>query len=181
MDARRDSKPSSAKNRTAVERTSERELVVTRTFNGPARLVFEAWTKPELLQRWWAPKSYGLSFLSCEADVRAGGMYRFVFSHASTEEPLEFFGKYIEVTPHSRLVWTNDEGGEGGAITTVTFEERGGETLVVTHDLYSSKEALDAAIASGSTGGIGESFEQLDALLSTLVASPAGQTLSGEA
>ena len=181
MDAREESKPSSAKNRTTAERKSDREVVVTRTFDGPARIVFEAWTKPELLQRWWAPNSYGLSFLSCEADVRTGGMYRFVFSHASSEKPMEFFGRYLEVTPHSRLVWTNEEGGEGGAITTVTFEERGGETLVVTHDLYASKEALEAAIASGSTGGMGESFEQLDALLITLGTSAAGRTLREEA
>ena len=114
------------KNRTTVERKSERELVVTRTFNGPARIVFEAWTKPELLKRWWAPKSFGVSFLSCEADVRTGGTYRFVFGHPASEQPMAFFGRYIEVTPHSRLVWTNDEGGEGGAVTTVTFEEKGG-------------------------------------------------------
>jgi uncharacterized protein YndB with AHSA1/START domain len=158
------------KNRTTMERKSERELVVTRTFNGPARLVFEAWTKPELLKRWWAPKSFGISFLSCEADVRTGGTYRFVFGHASSEQPMAFFGRYIEVTPHSRLVWTNDES-DDGAVTTVTFEERGGETLVVMHDLHPSKEALDGAIASGSTGGMGESFEQLDELLVTLGAS----------
>ena len=155
MDARRESESDPMKNRTTVERKSERELVVTRTFNGPARIVFEAWTKPELLKRWWAPKSFGVSFLSCEADVRAGGTYRFVFGHPASEQPMAFFGRYIEVTPHSRLVWTNDEGGEGGAVTTVTFEERGGETLVVMHDLYPSKEALDAAIASGSTSGYG--------------------------
>jgi uncharacterized protein YndB with AHSA1/START domain len=160
----------SGKNRTTVERKSDRELVVTRTFNGPARLVFEAWTKPELLKRWWAPKSFGISFLSCEADVRTGGAYRFVFGHPSSEQPMAFFGRYIEVTPHSRLVWTNDEG-EGGAVTTVTFEERGGETLLVVHDLYRSKEALDEAIASGSTSGCGEQFEQLDELLVTLGAS----------
>src|SRR5580692_342480 len=168
MDARRESEPTPAKNRTTVERKSERELVVTRTFNGPARIVFEAWTSPALLQRWWAPKSFGVSFLSCETDVRTGGTYRFVFGHAASERPMEFFGRYIEVTPHSRLVWTNDEGGEGGAVTTVTFEERGGETLVVMHDFYPSKEALDAAIASGSTGGFSETFEQLDELLVTL-------------
>ena len=156
------------KNRTTVERKSERELVVTRTFNGPPRIVFEAWTKPELLKRWWAPKSFGVSFLSCEADVRTGGRYRFVFGHASSEKPMEFFGRYIEVTPYSRVVWTSDEGGEAGAVTTVTFEESGDETLVVMHDLYPSKEALDGAIASGSTGGMGESFEQLDELLVTL-------------
>src|SRR3954463_8182141 len=165
MDARRESEPASGKNRTTVERKSERELVVTRTFNAPARIVFEAWTKPDLLKRWWAPKSFGVTFISCEADVRAGGAYRFVFSHPASGQPVAFFGKYIEVTPHSRLVWTNEEEGEGGAVTTVTFEERGAETLVVMHDLYPSKEALDGAIASQSTSGFSETFEQLDELL----------------
>jgi len=167
MDSKGASDPTSGKNRTTVERTSERELVVTRSFNAPARLVFAAWTKPELLMRWWAPKSFGVSFLSCEADVRAGGTYRFVFGHAASEQPMAFFGRYIEVTPHTRLVWTNDEGGDGGTITTVSFEERGGQTQVVMHDLYPSKEALDEAIASGSTSGFGETFEQLDEFLAT--------------
>jgi uncharacterized protein YndB with AHSA1/START domain len=162
------------KRNTTVERKSERELVVTRTFNAPAHIVFEAWTKPDLLKRWWAPKSFGVSFISCEADVRAGGAYRFVFGHPASKQPMEFFGRYLEVTPHSRLVWTNDEGGEGGeggAVTTVTFEERGAETLVVMRDLYPSKEALDGAIASRSTSGFSETFEQLDELLVTLGAS----------
>src|SRR5215510_12225447 len=159
------------KNQTTVERKSERELVVTRTFNGPARMVFEAWTRPELFKRWWVPKSVGMSLLSCEMDLRVGGTYRLVFSHPAFSEPMAFFGRYNEVTPHSRLVWTNDEGGEDGAGTTVTFEERGAEALVVVHDLYPSKEALDGAIASGSTGGFCETFEQLDELLVTLDAS----------
>jgi uncharacterized protein YndB with AHSA1/START domain len=153
------------KNPTAVERKSERELVVTRTFNGPARIVFQAWTTPELLMRWWAPKSFGVSFISCEADYRTGGSYRFVMGHPASDQPMAFFGRFIEVTPPFRLVWTNEEGGADGSVTTVTFEERGGQTLVVVHDLYPSKEALDAAIASGSTSGSGEQFEQLDALL----------------
>src|SRR5690348_4330639 len=168
MDKRKDSEIYAAKYDTKVERKSERELVVTRTFKGPAHVVFNAWTKPELLKRWWAPKSCGVSFLSCEADVRTGGTYRFVFSHPSSEQPMPFFGRYVEVTPPSRLVWTNDEGDENGAVTTVTFEERGGETLVVMHDLYASKKALDDAIASGSTSGTGEQFEQLDKLLEAL-------------
>lgn len=167
MDARRESESYSMTNRTTVERTSERELVVTRTFDGPARLVFEAWIRPELLKRWWTPKSFGVTFISCEVDARTGGTYRFVFGHAASEQPMEFFGRYLEVTPPSRLVWTNDEGGEGGAVTTVTFEERGGATKVVLHDRYPSKEALDAAIASGSTSGFSETFEQLDELLAT--------------
>jgi uncharacterized protein YndB with AHSA1/START domain len=164
-----DTKP--IKHETTVERKSERELAVTRSFNGPAHVVFRAWTKPELLKRWWIPKSCGASFLSCEADVRTGGTYRFVFSHPSSEQPMSFFGRYVEVTPPSRLVWTNDEGDENGAITTVTFEERGGETLVVMHDLYPSQKALDDAIDSGSTNGSGEQFEQLDQLLLALEAS----------
>ena len=174
MDARResDARESEAttltKNHTAVERKSERELVVTRTVNGPARLVFEAWTKPELLKRWWAPKSTGVSLLSCEADVRVGGRYRFEFGHEASK-PMAFFGRYIEVTPHSRLVWTNDES-DDGAVTTVTFEEKGGKTLLMLHELYPSKEALDGAIA-GMEGGMPEQFEQLDELLVTLGAS----------
>ena len=157
-------------NGTTVERTSDRELVATRTLDGPARIVFEAWTKPALIMRWWAPKSFGISFLSCETDVRTGGSYRFVFGHAASEQPVAFFGRYIEVTPPSRLVWTNEED-EDGAVATVTFEEKDGKTLVVVHDLYPSKDALDAAIASGSTGGWPEQFEELDDLLTTLGAS----------
>jgi uncharacterized protein YndB with AHSA1/START domain len=152
-------------NATTVERRSDRELVVTRTFNAPAQIVFEAWTRPELLMRWWAPKSCGISFLACEVDARTGGTYRFEFGHPAFDQPMAFFGRYLEVTPPSRLVWTNEEGGEGGAITTVTFEEKDGRTLVVMHDLHPSKEALDEAIASGSTSGFEESFGQLDELL----------------
>ena len=158
------------KNRTTSERKSARELVITRTINGPARIVFEAWTKPELFKQWWVPKSFGLTLLSCDMDVRPGGKYRLVFKHGASE-PMAFYGRYTEVTPHSRLVWTNEEGGEDGSITTVTFEEQGGKTLVVLHELYPSKEALDAAIASGSTAGdMNETFEQLDELVAAMTA-----------
>jgi uncharacterized protein YndB with AHSA1/START domain len=166
MDARRESEPTPMKNRTMVERKSERELVVTRTFNGPARIVFEAWTKPELFRRWWAPKSMGMSLLSCEMDVRVGGKYRLEFE----PDAMAFFGTYLEVTPPSRLVWTNEEGGEGGPVTTVTFEEKGGKTLLVMHELYPSKEALDAA-GTGAADAMVETFAQLDELLLTLGAS----------
>ena len=166
MDARRESEPTPMKNRTTVERKSERELVVTRTVNGPARIVFEAWTKPELFKRWWVPKSMPVPLLSCEMDVRVGGRYRLVFGHDASES-MAFFGRYIEVTPCSRLVWTNEEGGDAGQVTTVTFEEKGGKTLLDLHDLYPSKEALDA----GSGDGMLETFEQLDEFVVTLVAS----------
>ena len=169
MDAGRESEATPMKNRTTVERKSERELVVTRTFNGPARIVFEAWTKPELFKQWWAPKSMGMFLRSCEMDVRVGGRYRLVFGHDASN-PDEFFGRYIEVTPDSRLVWTNDEGGDGGPVTTVTFEEKGGKTLLVLHELYPSKEALDGAI-EGMEGGMPETFAQLDELLLSLGAS----------
>ena len=167
MDAARRSEPTPVKNPTTVERKSEREFVVTRTFDGPARLVYEAWTKPELLKQWWAPKSMGMSLLSCEMDVRVGGKYRLVFEQNAA---MAFFGTYLEVTPHSRLVWTNDEGGDDGPVTTVTFEEQGGKTLLVMHELYPSEEALDAA-GTGAADAMGETFEQLDELLGTLGAS----------
>ena len=162
MDAGKASEPEPMKNHTTVERKSERELVVTRTFDAPARIVFEAWTKPDLFKRWWVLKSMGMSLRSCEMDVRAGGGYRLVFNNG-----MEFFGEYIEVTPPSRLVWTNDEGGAGGPVTTVTFEEKGGKTLLVMHELYPSKEALDAA-GTGAAEGMGELFGELDQLLVSL-------------
>ena len=164
MDATRENEATPMKNSTTMERKSERELVVTRTVNGPARLVFEAWTKPELFKRWWVPKSFPISLLSYEADVRVGGKYRLVFAHPASPKPMEFFGKYLEVTPHSRLVWTNDEAGDGGPVTTVTFEEKDGKTLLVMHELYSSKEALDAA-GTGAADMMSETFAQLDELL----------------
>lgn len=155
------------KNPTTVERTSDRELASSRLINGPPHLVFEAWTRAELFQRWWVPKSFPVTLVSCALDARTGGGYRLEFSAGG--QTAAFFGRYLEVTPPSRLVWTNDEGGEGaGPVTTVTFEARDGQTLVTYRDLHPSKEALDEAIASGSTGFTAETFEQLDALVETL-------------
>lgn len=165
MDAKSGRSSATNKHQTTVERTSERELVVTRTFDAPARIVFEAWTTPALMQRWWTPKSFGITFVSCEMDARTGGTYRFVFSHPDFPEPMAFFGRYIDVAPPTRLVWTNEENGEAGAVTTVTFTEQNGQTVVVLRDLYPSKEALDEAMASGSTGGWSEQFNELDVQL----------------
>jgi uncharacterized protein YndB with AHSA1/START domain len=165
MSARNESEPGTAKNRTTVERTSEREVVVTRTINGPARIVFEAFTKAELFERWWVPRSMGMALLSCELDARVGGKYRLVFDF--DPEPVAFFGTYLEVKPYSRLAWTNEEGGEGGSVTTVTFEEKGGKTLVVLRESHPSKEALDAA-GTGAADAMGEQFDQLDELLVAL-------------
>jgi uncharacterized protein YndB with AHSA1/START domain len=151
---------------TKVERKSDRELVITRTFNAPVRLVFQAWTTPELIKRWWAPKSSGMALLSCEADVRAGGRYRFEFGREGSKPMMAFFGKYIEVIPNARLVWTNEESDEG-AVSTLTFEEKDGMTILVLSEIYPSKEALDASIA-GMEDGMPETFAQLDELLVTL-------------
>ncbi len=165
MSARREGEPTPMKNRTIVERKSEREVIITRTFNAPARIVFEAWTKPELLKRWWAPKSLGIPLLSCEADVRAGGSYRFVFGHDGANSRVGFF-KYIEDVPHARLVWTNEES-DAGAVTTVAFEEKDGKTLLVLREVYPSSEALNVAIL-GMEDAMPEQFEQLDELLVAL-------------
>jgi len=146
-------------NQTIVERISDVELVVTRTVNAPAHLVFEAFTKAELFRKWWVPKSYGLNLASCEMDVRVGGQYRLAFLHEGST--MEFFGTYVEVQPPSRLVWTNEEDG-GQTVTTVTFSENEGRTLLVVSNLYPSKEALDA---DGSTGAMPEALDQLEDLL----------------
>lgn len=156
------------KNSTTVTRKSERELVVTRSFNAPARIVFEAFTQPELIKRWWAPKSTGMTLLSCNMDVRVGGSYRFEFG-TDPSRTMAFFGKYLEVTPHSRLVWTNEESSDG-AVTTLTFVEEDGKTEMLLHEHYPSKEALERSIA-GMEGGMSEMLEQLDDLLVALAVS----------
>src|SRR3954466_16198034 len=166
MNARLESKPAPAKNRTTVERKSDREVVVTRTINGPARIVFEAFTRAELFRRWWVPKSMAMTLVSCELDARVGGKYRLAFD-VGGPDPVAFFGTYVEVKPHSRLAWTNDEGGDGGSVTTVTFEEKAGKTLVVLRETYPSKEALDAA-GTGAQDAMVETFDQLEELLVTL-------------
>jgi uncharacterized protein YndB with AHSA1/START domain len=168
MAATKETESTATESSAAVERPSERELVVTRTMNGPARLVFDAWTKAELLERWWVPKSFPITLLSCETDPRVGGRYRLVYGYEGAT--FEFFGRYLEVTPPTRLAWTNDEGDAGEQITTVTFEELAGKTRVVVQDLYPSKQALDDAIAAGSTSitAMPESLAQLDELLATL-------------
>ncbi len=166
MDAGRKGDAGPTRSRMLVERKSDRELVVARTINAPPHIVFEAWTKAELFKRWWVPKSFGLTLLSCELDVRVGGTYRLVFSHPAAPDGMAFHGRYLKVTPPSRLVWTNEESGGTGQVTTVTFEERAVQTLLVVHELYPSKQALDEDMASGSISWNDETFDQLDELVS---------------
>jgi uncharacterized protein YndB with AHSA1/START domain len=167
MDARNALETTATQERTTMERTSERELVVTRTIDGPAHIVFDAWTQPELLKRWWIPRSVPITLLSVDMDVRVGGTYRLVFQVDPTTT-MAFFGRYLEVSPPSRLVWTNEEGEGDAVMTTVTFEEDQGRTRLVVHDLYPSKDALDEAIASEAIPGWAEMFDQLDELLPEL-------------
>ena len=155
------------KYQTTTDRQSDREVVVTRTFDAPARIVFKAWTTPELLMKWWTPASFGITFISCEADVRTGGTYRFVMGHPDFDQPMTFHGKYLEVVPGKKIVWTNEEG-EPGSVTTVTFEEKDGKTHLVLSDVHPSKAALDDELASGAIGGYPEQFNQLDILLKGL-------------
>lgn len=165
MNAKKDGEPTA--NLTTVEPQGECEVVVTRTFNAPARLVFQAWTTPELFRTWWVPKSMPLALLSYEADIRTGGSYRLVFDLDGTNT-MAFFGKYLEVTPHSRIVWTNEESGEDGAVSTVTLEEKGDKTRMVLREVYRTREARDAGLASGAYEGLGETFDQLSDVLVSL-------------
>ena len=167
MDAIQTSEPE-PKPVTTTDRRSDREVVITRTFDAPARIVFEAWTTPALLMKWWTPASFGITFISCEADVRSGGTYKFVMGHPSFDQPMTFHGRYVEVVPGKKIVWTNEEGGENGSVTTVTFEEKHGKTHLVLSDIHPSKAALDAELESGAIGGYPEQFNQLDILLKTI-------------
>ena len=160
--------PAATARPTTTERVSDRELVVTRSFDAPPHSVFQAWSRAELMQRWWAPQSFGITFISCQIDCRTGGTYRFVFAHPAAAQPMAFFGRYIDVVPDRRIVWTNDENGPDGSVTSLTFDARAGGTLLVLRDLYPSKQALDAAIASDSTGAYAEQYVALDAILVTL-------------
>lgn len=167
MEQMASNEPGTPGNDMTAERISDREMVVTRSFDAPARLLFAAWSRAELFREWWVPKSFGMTLLSCEMDVRVGGGYRLVFAHPASGEPMAFFGRYLDVVPDARISWTNEES-ETGAVTTVTFSERDGRTTVVIHDLYPSKEVLDAEIESGATGGMGETLDQLAAFVATL-------------
>ena len=159
--------PAPPTNQTVADRISDRELVVRRSFAAPARILFEAWTRPELFKQWWVPKSFGLTLLSCEMDVRVGGKYRLEFGHPASDQPMAFFGSYIEVIPDARVAWTNEESPDG-ATTTVTFEAVDGRTNIVIHDRFPSKEALDNEIASGATSGMSETLAQLESFVSDL-------------
>ena len=171
MDTPSATEATSTMDRTTIERTSDLELTVTRTINGPREAVFEAWTDAELFRQWWVPKSIGVTLLACEVDARVGGGYKLTFD-TGTPEPMSFFGTYLEVSPPSRLVWTNEEDDGGTVVTTATFEADGDRTRLVIHDRYPSKAALDEATASGATNWNDETFDQLDELL-------AGQRTAG--
>lgn len=153
------------KNPTSVERKSDRELLVTRIFDAPAAIVFKAWSQADIFKRWWMPKDAPGTLVSCDMDVRTGGKYRLEFSFGN--QTMAFYGKYLDVVPDSRIVWTNDEGEEEGAVTTVTFEDRGEKTFLTFHEVYPSKEALDEAMV-GSAAGLPQQLDQLDELLPSL-------------
>ncbi|MCI0432018.1 MAG: SRPBCC family protein [Gemmatimonadetes bacterium] len=164
-----------AKNVTTMELRSDREIVISRAFNGPARIVFDAWTNPALVKRWWAPASRGVTVVGCDAAVRAGGTYRYVL-RLSTGHEVAFSGTYAEVTPPSRLVYTQifepaASGANPGAeqlVITVTFDERDGKTHVVLHSLCPSKEVRDQILATGMEQGMRETWDQLDELVASL-------------
>jgi uncharacterized protein YndB with AHSA1/START domain len=158
------------RNETIVERTSDRELVVTRTFNAPAHIVFEAWTEPELLKRWWAPKSFGVSLFECDQDLRVGGAYRFAFGR-DPKDPEVFSGRYLEVDPPSRLVLTQlyeRMSDVGDVVATAAFEESEGRTRLTLRQLFPSKEALEGALASGMGRGMRVTLDQLDELVASM-------------
>jgi uncharacterized protein YndB with AHSA1/START domain len=157
------SDPNGLDGRTTVNRKSDRELVVTCSFNARVHAVFQAWSMPELFRRWWIPKATGMTIVACEMDVRTGGRYRLDITPPGSDQPMAFFGKYLEVVPDELIVWTNEEE-DGGAVTTVTFEANNGKTQVTLTERYPTTQALDDAL-EGSATALPEQFVQLDELL----------------
>lgn len=157
-------------NRTTLERTTDREIVIEHTFHAPAAIVFDAWTRPEFVRRWWAPQSRGVTLVQCDAELRPGGTYRYVLARGESER-FAFSGKYLEIARPTRLVYTQcfEPAAEAGeAVVTVSFEERDGSTRLVAHELYPSKDVLDGVLASGMEDGMRETFDQLEELVVSL-------------
>lgn len=146
-----------------VDRASAREMRVTRVFNAPVAAVFAAWAKADLFRKWWIPRSSGMTILACEMDVRTGGNYRLEIAHPEFDEPMTFFGRYIDVVANERIVWTNEEGAEG-AVTTVTFAAQGGKTVLTLTETYPSAEALEQSL--GAAEGLPDQLDALERLLS---------------
>jgi uncharacterized protein YndB with AHSA1/START domain len=163
MPGKHDNDPNSVDASTEVKRKSDRELIVTRTFHAPARIVFQAWSNPELFQRWWIPTTFGMRIVACEMEVRAGGSYRLEITPPGSDQPMAFFGRYLEVVQDERIVWTNEEA-EGGAVTTVMFKENNGMTELTLTERYPTSEALDEAL-EGSATALPDQFGQLEELL----------------
>jgi len=161
------------KHDTSMELRDDRDVVIARTFNAPARLVYDAWTKPEFVRRWWAPRSHGVSLVVCDADIRVGGAYRYVMRKDGdgADGDIGFSGRYVELTPHSRIVLTQifePMADAGEVVITVSFDEVDGQTHLVSQERYPSKEARDAAVGAGMEQGMRESMDQLEALVVAL-------------
>ncbi len=161
-------RPENEAHRMSLERTSDTTLVITRTLRAPPAIVFEAWTNPDYVRRWWAPLSRGVTLTECDADLRPGGEYRYVLTRG--KERFAFYGKYLEITPPSRLVYTQifEPFPDAEARITVSFEADGGYTRLVSREVYPSKVALDGALHSGMEDGARETFQQLDELVASM-------------
>jgi uncharacterized protein YndB with AHSA1/START domain len=155
-----------------ISTPSDREIAMSREFDAPPNLVFEAWTKPELIRRWLGVRG-GWTFAVCEVDLRVGGKYRFVWRGPSGSE-MGMGGVYREIVRPERLVATekfDDPWYEGEALDTTTFVERGGKTTATTTVRYASREVRDAVLKSPMEHGMAESLDQLARLLAS---APAG-------
>jgi uncharacterized protein YndB with AHSA1/START domain len=141
---------------------SDREIQMTRTFNAPRHLVFEAFTNPELLQRWLLGPP-GWTMIVCEVDLRVGGGYRWVWRNDNGTE-MGMRGVYREVAPPDRIVATEkfDQAWyPGEAVGTITFTEQGGKTTITQTLLYESREARDGVLKSGMERGVAASYDHL--------------------
>ena len=150
-----------AANANAGEAIADREVVITRTYDAPARLLFEAWSKPEHLMKWFGPVGWPLTL--CEVDFRKGGRWRFAMTGSSGQQNTPFGGVYLDIVPNRKIVFDNafEEPGSRKMIMTVTFEEADGRTTLTWHTLFESVAMKDEYVGMGIEAGAGSGLDQL--------------------
>jgi uncharacterized protein YndB with AHSA1/START domain len=152
----------------ASEPVVDREVIITRTYDAPARLLFVAWSKPEHLMKWFGPVGWPLTL--CEVDFRMGGRFRFAMTGPSGRQDTPFGGEYLEIVPHRKIVFDNafEAPGAEKMITTVTFDEKDGRTTLTHHTLFASVAMKNEYVGMGFVQGVGSGFDQLAAVVATM-------------
>ena len=153
----------------AADTMTDRDVVVTRTIDAPARIVFEAWSKPEHIKRWFGPAPYPVTM--AEMDFRVGGRYRFAMTDPKGRQMTPFGGEYLEIIPNEKIVFTDafELPGAEEMVMTVTFDEQDGKTTVTVRTTFANLAQKATHVGAGMVEGLSLALEQLDTLVTKRV------------